>query len=88
MRTRKWLAPARMTSLWRTSNGGFPRRIAAIGPAGIPIPAEAQTIELGGLDVWPGMVDAGSTLGLFEIGSLNEGPRDADALALPTRKLP
>ena len=29
-------------------------KIAAIGPAGTPIPAEAQTIELSGLDIWPG----------------------------------
>ena len=29
-------------------------KIAAIGPAGTPIPPEAQTIDLGGLDVWPG----------------------------------
>ena len=33
-------------------------KIAAIGPAGTPIPPEAQTIELSGLDIWPGMVDA------------------------------
>ena len=54
-------------------------KIAAIGPAGTPIPAEAQTIELSGLDVWPGMVDAGSTLGLFEVGSLDETQDFADA---------
>ena len=54
-------------------------KIAAIGPAGTPIPPEAQTIELSGLDVWPGMVDAGSTLGLFEVGSLNETQDFADA---------
>ena len=47
-------------------------KIAAIGPAGTPIPPEAQTIEMSGLDIWPGMVDAGSTIGLFEIGSLAE----------------
>ena len=27
---------------------------------------------MSGLDIWPGMVDAGSTIGLFEIGSLAE----------------
>jgi imidazolonepropionase-like amidohydrolase len=54
-------------------------RIAAIGPAGTPIPPEAQTIELSGLDVWPGMVDAGSTIGLFEIGSLAETQDHSDA---------
>jgi len=54
-------------------------KIAALGPAGTPIPPEAQTIEMSGLDIWPGMVDAGSTLGLFEIGSLNETQDHADA---------
>ncbi len=47
-------------------------KVAAVGPAGIPIPPMAQTIELSGLDIWPGMVDGGSTLGLFEVGSLGE----------------
>jgi imidazolonepropionase-like amidohydrolase len=47
-------------------------KIEAIGPAGTPIPPEAQTVELSGLDIWPGMIDAGSSLGLFEIGSLSE----------------
>ncbi len=54
-------------------------RIAAIGPAGTPVPPEAQTIDLSGLDVWPGMVDAGSTIGLFEIGSLAETQDHSDA---------
>jgi len=55
-------------------------RIAAIGPAGTTaIPAEAQTIELSGLDIWPGMVDGGSTLGLSEVGSLPETQDVADA---------
>jgi imidazolonepropionase-like amidohydrolase len=54
-------------------------KIAAIGPAGTAIPPEAQTIEMSGLDVWPGMVDAGSTIGLFEIGSLSETQDYADA---------
>jgi imidazolonepropionase-like amidohydrolase len=54
-------------------------KIAAIGPAGTPIPPEAQTVEMSGLDIWPGMVDAGSTVGLFEIGSLAETQDSADA---------
>ena len=54
-------------------------KIAAIGPAGTPIPPEAQTIEMSGLDIWPGMVDAGSTIGLFEIGSLTETQDSSDA---------
>jgi imidazolonepropionase-like amidohydrolase len=54
-------------------------KIAAIGPAGIPIPSEAQTIDLAGLDVWPGLIDAGSSIGLFEVGSLQETQDFADA---------
>src|SRR5262249_49565038 len=55
-------------------------KIAAIGPAAsTPIPPEAQTIELSGLDIWPGMVDAGSNLGLFEIGSLSETQDHSDS---------
>ena len=54
-------------------------RIAAIGPAGTPIPPEAQTIDVSGLDLWPGMVDAGSAIGLFEVGSLTETQDYADA---------
>ena len=34
--------------------------------------AEAQTIDVAGLDVWPGMIALGSTLGLSEVGSLRE----------------
>ena len=34
---------------------------------------------MSGLDIWPGMVDAGSTIGLFEIGSLTETQDSADA---------
>ncbi|MHB1561837.1 MAG: amidohydrolase family protein, partial [Isosphaeraceae bacterium] len=55
-------------------------RIAAVGPASaVKIPPEAQTIELGGLDVWPGLVDAGSRVGLAEIGSLSETQDYADS---------
>jgi imidazolonepropionase-like amidohydrolase len=54
-------------------------KIAAVGPAGTPIPPMAQTIELSGLDIWPGMVDGGSTLGLFEVGSLGETQDYADS---------
>ena len=54
-------------------------KIAAIGATDTPIPPEAQTIEMSGLDIWPGMVDAGSTVGLYEIGSLNETQDAADA---------
>jgi imidazolonepropionase-like amidohydrolase len=54
-------------------------KIANLGPAGTPIPPEAQTVEMSGLDIWPGMVDAGSAIGLFEIGSLSETQDQADA---------
>jgi imidazolonepropionase-like amidohydrolase len=47
-------------------------RITAVGDARTEVPAGAQTIDGRGLDVWPGMIDAGSLLGLFEIGSLPE----------------
>jgi imidazolonepropionase-like amidohydrolase len=54
-------------------------KIKALGPATISIPPEAQTIDLGGLDVWPGLVDGGSTVGLSEIGSLAETQDFSDA---------
>ncbi len=47
-------------------------RIAAVGGPDTPVPAGAETIDAHGLDLWPGMVDAGAILGLFEIGSLSE----------------
>jgi imidazolonepropionase-like amidohydrolase len=55
-------------------------KIDSVGPAGwVSIPSEAQTIHLEGLDIWPGLVDAGSTVGLAEIGSLSETQDFADA---------
>ena len=42
-------------------------------------PARSPDDRVSGLDIWPGMVDAGSTLGLFEIGSLRETQDFADA---------
>jgi imidazolonepropionase-like amidohydrolase len=53
--------------------------IEAVGPAGTPVPAEAQPLELKGLDVWPGLIDAGTTVGLAEIASLRETLDFADA---------
>lgn len=44
-------------------------KIQAVG-AGIAIPAEAVRIDARGLHVYPGMIDAGSELGLTEIGSI------------------
>jgi imidazolonepropionase-like amidohydrolase len=55
-------------------------KILEVGPASsVRIPPEAQTIDLGGLDVWPGLVDGGSTVGLTEISSLTETHDYADA---------
>jgi imidazolonepropionase-like amidohydrolase len=47
-------------------------KIAAIGGPETAVPAGVQTIDGSGHHVWPGMVDGGSFLGLFEIGSLRE----------------
>lgn len=54
-------------------------KIAAIGGPDTAIPAEAQTIEMSGLDLWPGLVDAGSNTALSEVGSLSETHDYADA---------
>jgi len=42
-------------------------KIAAVG-ANVPIPAGAERIDGKGLSVFPGMIDAGTNLGLVEIG--------------------
>ncbi|MEO8573339.1 MAG: amidohydrolase family protein [Pyrinomonadaceae bacterium] len=42
-------------------------KIAAVG-TGVTIPANAETIDGKGLSVYPGMIDAGTNLGLAEIG--------------------
>lgn len=54
-------------------------KIAAVGGPATPIPAGATSVDLKGLDVWPGMVDAGSPVGLVEIGSLPETQDNADS---------
>jgi imidazolonepropionase-like amidohydrolase len=54
-------------------------KIAAIGGPETRVPEGAQTIDLQGLDIWPGLIDAGTVLGLYEIGSLVETRDDADA---------
>jgi imidazolonepropionase-like amidohydrolase len=46
-------------------------RIAAIG-AEVPLPDACPTIRLDGLHVYPGLIDAGTTLGLVEIGKVRE----------------
>ncbi|WP_152050634.1 amidohydrolase family protein [Tautonia marina] len=54
--------------------------IAEVGGAETAVPENATTIDLGGLDVWPGMIDSGSDLGLNEIGSIS-ATQDAQELA-------
>jgi imidazolonepropionase-like amidohydrolase len=57
-------------------------KITAMGGPGTAIPPEAQTIDVTGLDLWPGLVDGGTTLGLTEVGSLSETQDYADAAQL------
>jgi imidazolonepropionase-like amidohydrolase len=58
----------------------FAGNITAIGESDkTQIPPGAQSVDLRGLDVWPGMVEAGSVLGLFEVGSLAETQDYADS---------
>jgi imidazolonepropionase-like amidohydrolase len=47
-------------------------KIVALGGPDTSVPADAQKVDLQGYDLWPGLVDAGSTLGLMEISSLRE----------------
>jgi imidazolonepropionase-like amidohydrolase len=53
-------------------------KIAAIG-ADVQAPADAEVIDCSGLTIYPGLIDAGTELGLIEIGSLAE-TRDNDEL--------
>lgn len=45
--------------------------IAAIG-SNVPAPNDAEIIDCTGLTVYPGLIDAGTRLGLEEVGSLSE----------------
>lgn len=45
--------------------------IEAVG-AGIPVPPDAEVMDGAGLEVYPGLIDAGSGVGLQEVGSLAE----------------
>ena len=46
-------------------------RIEAVGPAGqVRVPAEAQRVDVSGKDVFPGMTDLSTALGLQEIGQV------------------
>jgi imidazolonepropionase-like amidohydrolase len=59
----------------RVSNGSIVirgDRIEAVG-ANVPTPGDARVIDGTGLFVYPGMIDAGTQLGLTEIGSVPGG---------------
>ena len=45
-------------------------RIQAVGAGNISAPAGAQEIDARGLTVYPGMIDAGTSMGLVEIGAV------------------
>jgi len=51
-------------------------RIAAVG-ASVTVPAGAQVIDAAGLSVYPGMMDAGTTMGLNEIAQGANATMDA-----------
>ncbi len=53
-------------------------KIAAVG-ADLAAPADAEVVDCAGLTIYPGMIDAGTRLGLVEVGSLSE-TRDYDEL--------
>lgn len=46
--------------------------IKTVGGPETAIPNGAEVVNLEGLDLWPGMIDSGSRVGLFEVGSLRE----------------
>lgn len=46
-------------------------KIVALG-SDVEVPASAEVIDCSGLTVYPGMIDAGTRLGLVEVGSLSE----------------
>ena len=50
---------------------GADGRIAGVGPD-LPVPDGAARIDGAGLTVYPGLIDAGTRLGLSEVGSLDE----------------
>lgn len=54
-------------------------RIKAVGGADTPIPNGAEVVNLEGLDIWPGLIDSGSRVGLTEVGSLRETQDVADS---------
>ncbi len=47
-------------------------KIVAIGPQGLPIPPGYVVLPANGLQVYPGLIDAGTSVGLIEIGKVRE----------------
>src|SRR5215467_13734707 len=45
------------------------KRIVAVGPASTPIPAGAKVIDVTGMTVYPGLIDAETRLGLTEVSA-------------------
>ena len=54
-------------------------KIAALGDSKTAIPPAAKVIDASGLDLWPGLIDSGTQLGLFEVGSLPETQDSSDS---------
>lgn len=54
-------------------------KIADVGGPETIIPDGTRTLDLRGLHLWPGMIDGGSVVGLFDIGSLRETQDHADS---------
>jgi imidazolonepropionase-like amidohydrolase len=54
-------------------------KITAMGDRTTPIPPAAKVIDAKGLDAWPGLIDAGTQLGLFEVGSIQETQDASDS---------
>ena len=54
-------------------------KIQAVGGPGTSVPAGSVSVDLKGHDIWPGIIDAGTSLGLFEIGSLRETQDSSDS---------
>ncbi len=53
-------------------------KIAEIGGSETSVPEGATTIDLAGLDVWPGLIDSGNVVGLSEVGSISATQDDRE----------
>lgn len=47
-------------------------RIVAVGPQNLPIPDGYAVLAANGLQIYPGLIDAGTSVGLIEIGKVRE----------------